>query len=222
MVSESGLWGLFEYKYSWGLTLKGLLLLLLIISLVVVIIVIKIHPFLAISQPVDAEVLIVEGWANDAILAQALLEFQRGKYTKLITTGTILTKGSFLSSYKNHAELAAATLIKLGCPTDRIIIIPTPEVKVNRTFASANAVGKWFKESSEVIKGVNIYSYDVHTRRSWLVFKKVLQPQIQEVGAIAYITSSYDPASWWTSSEGIKIILTEAIAYLYSLLTGQL
>lgn len=219
--STTGLWGLFEYKYSWHLTLKGLLLFFLIVSSVVAIIFLNIYPFLAISKPVEANVLIVEGWLDDAVLVEALQEFKRGKYIKLITTGTTFSKGSFLSSYKNHAELAAATLIKLGLTADKIMIIPTPEVQVNRTLASAKEVKKWLLDLPvDFIKGVNIYSYDVHTRRSWLVFKKALQPEILKVGSIASLAGSSD-YSWYSSSEGIKSVITEAIAYVYSLFTGQ-
>jgi DUF218 domain len=218
---KKAVWGLFEYQCSWGLTLNGLLLLLFIFCSIVVVIFIKIYPFFAIFKPVDADVLVVEGWADDVVLIQALNEFKQRKYTKLVVTGTVLSKGGFLSSYKNHAEMAAATLSKLGCPTNQIMIIPTPEVKIDRTLASAIEVKKRLLESLDSIKGVNIYSYDVHTRRSWLLFKKVLQPEIPKVGAIAYITDSYNTSSWWKSSEGVKVILLETISYFYYLLKGQ-
>jgi len=62
---------------------------------------------------------------------------------------------------------------------------------------------------------LNIYSLDVHTRRSWLIFKQVLMPKFK-VGAIAYSSPGYNTQYWWTSSEGFRSVLSEAFAYFYA------
>ena len=46
-----------------------------------------IHPFLAISQRTEAEVLVVEGWVHAYALRAALEEFENGSYRRVFTTG---------------------------------------------------------------------------------------------------------------------------------------
>ena len=167
------------------------------------------------SQPIKAEALIVEGWIDDLVIEGAITEFNRSNYQLLLTTGGPVGKGYYLAQYKTLSELAAATLISLKFPSDRIVAIPTPLVKTDRTAASAKAVKEWINSSKINIKAVNIYSYDVHTRRSWLIFKTILEPEIK-VGAIAHPPLDYDPKKWFTSSAGVRGVISETIAYFYA------
>jgi hypothetical protein len=208
-------WGLFRYQAQWGLTLEGWLVVGVVLAAITWLIVIKIHPFLAPVQPVDAEILLVEGWVSDDLIVAAIAEFNKGNYQLLITTGSPLVKGHFLSEYKNFADLAASTFIYLGFDEEKIVSIPSPVVKVNRTYVATLAVRDWLLNSGKSLQGVNVYSYDVHTRRSWLLYRKTLSPHFK-VGAIAHYSQFYNPDAWWTSSAGVRTILPEAIAYLYA------
>jgi hypothetical protein len=207
-------WGLFIYKAQWSLNLQGWLALGVILAVIIWIIAVNIHPFLALKKPIEAEVLLVEGWVNDDVVKGSLAEFERGNYKIIITTGSPLAKGHFLSQYRDFAELTKASLIFLGVDPEKIIAIPCPEVAINRTEAAALAIREWLLNSSESYKNINLYSHDVHTRRSWLIYRQILQPEFK-IGAIAYPNNYYDPKSWWTSSGGVRTILPEAIAYLY-------
>jgi hypothetical protein len=209
-------WGLLEYKSQWTLTLQGWALLLLALGAIALIFLTQIQPFLAVSQPIKAEVLVVEGWMGDEALQGAIAEFKNGNYQLIVTTGMPLSRGSYFVAYKNYAELAAATLTTLGIRADQIVIVPTPKVNINRTLASALVLKAWLSRSHPSIQSLNLFSFDVHTRRSWLLFKKVLEPETK-VGCIAYPSEDYDLRRWWTSSEGVKAILSETIAYLYTL-----
>jgi len=208
-------WGLFSYKAQWGLTLWGWLVVGLVLAVITWLIIIKIHTFLAPVQPVDAQILLLEGWVTDDVIMGAMAEFNQGNYQLLITTGSTLAKGHFLSEYKNFADLAASTLIYLGFDQEKIVSIPSPVVRVNRTYVAALTVGEWLLNSGKSLQGVNVYTYDVHTRRSWLFYRKTLSPGFQ-VGAIAHYSQFYNPDTWWTSSAGVRTILPEAIAYLYA------
>ncbi|NET82922.1 MAG: YdcF family protein [Moorea sp. SIO1F2] len=174
-----------------------------------------IHPFLSIKSPINADALVVEGWLPDYALKGAMEEFDRGNYQKLITTGPPLRKGYYLSHYKTYAELTAATCIALGVEPDKLVAVPAPDVNVNRTLASAQALREWLLTSDESIKSINLYSFDVHTRRSWLIFKQVLAPEFK-VGAIAANSLDYEPKQWWVSSQGVRSIMSETIAYIYA------
>jgi hypothetical protein len=208
-------WGLFSYKAQWGLTFLGWLVVGVVLAVITWLILIKIHPFLAPVQLVKAEILLLEGWVSDDVIVGAIAEFNQGNYQLLITTGSPLVKGHFLSEYKNFADLTASTLICLGFAPEKIVSIPSPVAKVNRTYVATLAVRDWLLNSGKSVQGVNIYSYDVHTRRSWLLYQKTLSPGFQ-VGAIAHYSELYNPDTWWTSSAGVRTILPEAIAYLYA------
>ena len=73
-----------------------------------------------------------------------IAHFQQQDYQILITVGTPLGRGSYLSEYQNFAQLSAATAVKLGFDENKIAIVPTPPIERNRTLASAIAVQQWW------------------------------------------------------------------------------
>ena len=206
---------LIERTEVWVLTTQGWLAILVFIIASLLFLITQIHGFLAPNTPIKADILVVEGWVADYALKNAIKEFERGGYQKLITTGTPLAKGYYLSQYKTTAELAAATLLALGFDSDKLVAIPAPDVARNRTAASAIALREWIAQSQFKIKSINLYSSDVHARRSWLIFKQVFAPKIK-VGVIAVAPDNYNPKQWWISSAGVRSIISEAIAYLYA------
>lgn len=62
---------------------------------------------------------------------------------------------------------------------------------------------------------LNSSSIDVHSRRSWQIFKQAFAPEIK-VGVIVLETDSYNPQKWWISNAGVKAIITETIGYIYT------
>lgn len=215
------IWGLLEYKPQWSLTLKGWLLITLFLLTLLTIYVTQIYSFLAVQSPLkQADALLVEGWVADPVIRGAIAEYKQGDYKVIITTGLPLERGGFLSKYKNYAELAAATLKTLGIPPEQIIAIAIPITKINRTATSAKTVKDWLANSNLEIGTINIYTSDVHARRSWLLYQKELTPKIK-VGAIAHLNEYYDPIFWWTYSAGFRAIVNETLAYIYALLLGD-
>ncbi|NEQ39484.1 MAG: YdcF family protein [Okeania sp. SIO3I5] len=175
----------------------------------------NIYSFLAVTSPIEADLLIVEGWMSDYAVKSAIAEFNRGAYQKLITTGTPIGKGFYLSEYDNFAELTAATLIIWGVDPDRVVAVPTPQVTKYRTTASAMAVKEWLQTSNLKVNSINIYSLGPHSRRSWMIYRNVFSPDIQ-VGVITLEPKNYNPHRWWQSSEGMRTVIVEAIAYFYT------
>ncbi|ACK66665.1 conserved hypothetical protein [Rippkaea orientalis PCC 8801] len=211
-------WGLLEYKAQWTLTLEGWALVFLAIIIMSLLIFIGIQPFLALSVPLrKADILVVEGWVSDEVIKGAIAEFKNKDYQLMITTGIFFSQDKHLGHYKSQAEVAAAKAIALGLEVDKVIPVAASDIKMNRTAASAIAVKDWLIESNTLVKKVNLYSYDVHTRRSWLIFKRVLGTQMR-VGAIAYPSPYYEAKQWWTASEGVRSVISETIAYIYALL----
>lgn len=210
---------LIQRKEVWLPTIQGWLFILGCVLALILFTVNHIHSFLAPNSPLKADVLVVEGWIEDYALESAMQEFQRGGYQKLITTGTPLEQGHYLSEYKTTAEVSAATLIALGFSPDQLVAVPAPKVMRDRTAASAIALREWLSQSNLKIKSINLYSSDVHARRSWLMFKQALAPKIQ-VGVISVDSDSYNPKQWWIYSAGVRSIISEAIAYLYARLVS--
>ena len=188
-------------------------LMVLIISMILILT--NIHPFLAVNAPIKADILVVEGWLPDYAIESAIAEFKKGEYRQLITTGVPLSKGYYLAEYKNYAELTAATCIALGFDKDKVVAVPAASVVKHRTAASAIALRDWFSTSDLKVNSINLYSFGPHARRSWIVFKEVLNPEIK-VGIIAAEPQDYNSQEWWKYSEGFRTVIGEIIAYIYA------
>jgi DUF218 domain len=200
----------------WTLTAQGWAIAIALIVYFIFFAITHVHSFLAVTSPIkSAEVLIVEGWLPDYAIEEALTEFKNGSYRQIVTTGGSVAKGSYLTRYNNFAEVTAATFIKLGLEAEKVVAVPTPFVVKDRSYASAAEFYRWLSNSNLQIESINLFSLDVHTRRSWLIFKKLLNPDIK-VGVIAAKTQDYDPDKWWASSAGVRTIIDEGIGYIYA------
>lgn len=199
------------------LTFQGWLIAIAIIVALMVLAITQIHPFLAVNSPVTADILVVEGWVTDNAIKAALDEFQGNSYRHVVTTGIPVERGSYLAEYKNFAQIAASTLQKMGLEKEKITVIPSPEVRKDRTYASAVAFRQWLEETDIQPKpqGINIVSESTHARRSWLIYKKVLADRMR-VGIIAIPSQTYNPQRWWMYSAGVRAVIDETVAYIYA------
>lgn len=175
----------------------------------------KAQSFLAVNDPVGGNVMVIEGWAPDYALEQIIAEFKRHHYTKLYVVGVPLERGAPLSEYKTYAELGAATLLKLGMDPDSIQAVPAPLVRRDRTYASALVLKKWLQEHNALPAEFNLISMRPHARRSRLLFEKAFGPEVR-VGIISLENQDYDPRHWWKSSQGVRTVTGEVIAYVYA------
>ena len=72
--------------------------------------------------------------------------YHRYRYNRVFITGGPIDKGEILSEFKTYPELAAASvLIKLGMSSNEVVIVPSPDVPKDRTYASAIALGRWWR-----------------------------------------------------------------------------
>lgn len=205
---------LIHQQEIWVLTVQGWLITIVCVITAMLFLITQIYPFLAFNSPIEADILVVEGWVQDYAIKEVIQEFERGSYQKLITIGPSLSTGYYLAQYKNFAELGAANLMALGFAPDKLVAVPTPDVIRNRTDASAATLRQWIMDSGLNIKSINLYTFDAHSRRSWLIFKQTLSPEIK-LGIIVLEPLIYNPKRWWVSSAGVRSIISETIAYLY-------
>jgi hypothetical protein len=206
---------LIRRREMWAITREGWVIAIMGSIIAMLLIITNIHPFLAVNAPIKADILVVEGWLPDYAIKSAIAEFKKGEYRQLITTGLPLSKGYYLAEYKNYAELAAATCIALGFDKDKVIAVPAASVVKHRTAASAIALRDWLAASALKVDSINLYSFGTHARRSWNIFKAVLNPDIK-VGIIAAEPEDYNPQEWWKSSAGFRNVTGEIIAYIYA------
>lgn len=202
-----------------GLILVAIVVLSLIGIVILVFAIVNLHSFLAKNAPVDTDVLIVEGWLPDYAIAAAMKEFESGEYKTLITVGAPMPRGAYLSNYKNFAELASATLIALGFDQQKLQVVSTEFTPECRTQNAAIALKKYLETSSNPIPSMNVFTFGPHARRTWLVFRRVFT-EPTKVGIIAAQPLLYEAKSWWSSSEGVRTVVGELIAYLYRILRG--
>jgi uncharacterized SAM-binding protein YcdF (DUF218 family) len=207
---------LIKRQEMWTLTVLGWVIAMALMISVMFFSITHLYPFLAVTSPIKTDVLVVEGWVTDYAVEQAFAEFKSGSYGQIFTTGGPVERGFYLVEYNNFATIAAATLKKLGMQPEKVTIVPASDVIKDRTHSYAIALRQWLANSNSPIKSMNLLTSDAHARRSWLIFQQVLAPKIK-VGIIAAKPASYNPNKWWTSSEGVRTVTSEIIAYIYAL-----
>ena len=207
---------LIERKECWRLTWIGWMGVIAFWGLVLLLFLFTIHPFLAPTKPVAADILIADNCLVDYGLKKLSDEFRSGNYSLILCAGVQLPQGDPLAEYyKTSAELSVAILKKFGINERAIVAIPPKPVKRDRTFVSALAVKDWLTRNNIHPKGINVFSVGPHARRSWMLFKEALGEEIP-VGIIALESREYDPRRWWKTSSGVRTVLDETIAYIYA------
>ena len=174
------------------------------------------YPFLARQAPVPAETLVVEGWVSDDLLVQAAGWAESNGVKKIVATGGPIEIGSFLAEWKTYAEMTRARMEALGLGAKfELAAVPAEKVRRGRTRESARAL----KAAGAAAGAFNVASEGPHARRSWRAFRDEFAGQA-EVGSVALTPVAYGGEDWWTCSEGVRAVISEAIAYAYDVLPG--
>lgn len=173
------------------------------------------YPFLAVTAPVSGEILAVEGWIPDYALREALYAFRARPYRMLVVMGGPLPPGMPYSFHGTYARLAAVGLRELGLPDDSLAEVPSPDVVKDRTYAEALALKEWLRTNGRTNAAVDVFSFSTHARRSRLLYALALGPETP-VGVYAPRDKQYDAAHWWRSSNGVRRVTDEWIAWLYA------
>ena len=209
--------GLLKKKQTYVISLAGWLIILLIICGALIFFALNVYSYLAVTEPVPSNILVVEGWLPDYALESAANEFKNGNYQLLVTTGAPLTKGYLLSKYKTEAELGAEILAKFGVPKKKIAVVPSPNTDKDRTQASAIALNYWITDTKQQFRSINLLTLGVHARRSRNLYMETLGKDFH-IGIISVADQSYYPGKWWSTSRGFKVVMGEVVSYMYSLI----
>lgn len=195
-------------------TWRGWLLLLALAICFFFGILFSVAPFLSPVKPIQAEVLVMEGWVSESTIREAIRLNASGSYKLVISTGLAVEKGMDISHYGTYADLGVARLKALGFKGTNLVAVRGPNVPKDRTYQSAVAL-RGYLLTNTPYRTVNLISDSVHSRRSWYLFEHACRPEIQ-VGIIAHRNPDFDVRRWWRTSQGVRMVLNELIAYIYA------
>lgn len=194
-------------------TRQGVLLIFLLISALGFGLISGLYPFLALNRPLpQADLIILEGWINDAELETLVGGLQPG--IQMVTTGGPILFGGSLFDEKSYAEITAVRLQKLGVAPEAILTAPAPATAKDRTYASALAVRDRLEEQGLLGRPANLYTLGAHSRRSFFLYRRAFGSSAQ-LGVVSLDCSEYDLHRWWRSSLAFRQLLSEAIAWFY-------
>ncbi|MFP4471474.1 MAG: hypothetical protein ACLFPE_12355 [Bacteroidales bacterium] len=209
---------LIRKKERYGLTGWGWLTVLVFFLLAGWIIIKGIVPFLSKSDPVEARVMVVEGYIPDKSLHEIIRIFRENNYELLISTGPTYDQGFFATGIRSAAHLIGYSLLRLGFDSTKLAIVPVPgEIFRDRTYNSALVSRAYLEKNRPDIRRINLVSQSVHARRSCNLYRMAFPPEI-EVGNIVIPTDGIRSGNWYRSSRGFRTVVNEAIAYLYVIL----
>ena len=208
--------GLLVRQYRWGLSRLAKFVLLIAILTLVVMTVLNVHPFLAPTQRVDTDILVVEGWVHPYAIRASAEELQNHSYHRVFTTGgPVVGNGGYINDYQTAASVGADLLKKAGIPAELIQMVPSHVMGRDRTYSSAIALRNWLREHDMQVRSLNIVTEGGHAQRTRMLFEKALGSKVA-VGVIAVPSPDFDARRWWLSSEGVEEVVTEGVAYLYA------
>lgn len=215
MAHDPLFFGLLRRREMTVPSLRGLLILGILMATAVWMFMRNVQPFLAVNQPVGGEVLVVEGWIPDYAMREALATFRSHPYKLMITTGGPMPQGMAFSTFGTYAEFAAAVMKDLGLGGDSVVIARSVEVGRDRTYQEGLSVGEWLHAHPGAVTRLDLVSFSTHARRSRLLFRMALGTKV-EVGVLAPRDIGYDPAAWWKTSNGVRRVSDEVVAYMYA------
>jgi hypothetical protein len=207
--------GLQQRKEKWVLSWRGRFAVWAALLTLAAVFVLKVQPFLAVTDRVDTQYLVIEGWVPNYVLEEGIAEFKSKPYVRIFTVGSDPLKGKYIEEGDSLALEAAGRLKWLGVADDMVQAVPAHIKYRNRTFQSALALKKWVDENHVPRKSFNLITVGPHARRSRLLFEEAFGPDVK-VGIISVENREYNPRRWWKYSEGVKDMIGEGVGYIYA------
>ncbi|MEO9111199.1 MAG: hypothetical protein ABI387_00970 [Lacunisphaera sp.] len=179
-----------------------------------------VHPFLAVTHRVDADVLVIEGWIPDYMSPAAVKEFHQGKYALFFVSGLENDPARNQIPSPSAAAHTAARLTELGVPRDAIRSCPAPFARWLRTSQTAQAVREKMIELGIKPKGINVITAGPHARETWVAYEHIFGNEMP-VGIISIPKNNYPADRWWTSRQGLIWVPKDFIAWVKEVLIGH-
>jgi uncharacterized SAM-binding protein YcdF (DUF218 family) len=106
--------------------------------------------------------------------------------------------------YPEDVDLLARLLEDLGVPESAIIVNRQP---VATTYEEARLLHKVV--GNKGYRSLIIVTSPTHTRRSWLIFKKVFEGTPVKIFVLATPYSQFDPKDWWRHRKYLREVIIE-------------
>ena len=162
-----------------------------------------------------AHTLVVEGWLGESQLDTVLATLRKRRYQHIVVAGGPFEDWREERRFATYAERAADYLRRHGTAETPVIAAPAPASAQDRSYLSAVVVREWAERAGVRLDAIDLYSAGVHGRRSAMVYRMALGPDV-EVGVLVAPASEYDPARWWATSAGAKAVMGEALSVAWT------
>lgn len=123
-------------------------------------------------------------------------------------------KDRIINDFRTVAELARNKLIRDGIDSSRIFAFPAYKKGFNRTLSSVFACKRGLNSLNFKITGVNVITLGIHSRRTWLAYKNMLDNSIN-VGVISVPEKAVDKEEEYGNEKIIKEVFN---LFYYSIL----
>jgi len=201
---------------AWGWLLASLVaaaLLLLAFSLALP----RVHDFLAPDAPLGAEIAVVEGWMGPDELRAVVPILREAGHRRIVTTGGRIPDWADRLGAASYAELARQYLVEQGLAADDVVAIAAPDSAQDRTYLSAVYVRMWAAAQPSPPRTIDVVSAGAHARRSWRMYALAFGDAAQ-IGIRSVESTDYPAEAWWKTSAGARVVLSEGIGWLWSVL----
>ena len=177
------------------------------------------YSFLAIDDSArvgntDYDLLCLEGWAHEGVVAEVARNFHTGRFQRIAVTGGPVQGRERWLGFDTYAEWGARRLIDSGIPEEHILVSAPGKAETRRTLRDIVELQATLEARNELPRRLLVISGGVHTRRTCLLYRKVFGRDV-EVRGVAVAPEGYDPEAWWQSSEGVKTVIMELISLAY-------
>ena len=142
-------------------------------------------------------------------------EFANGHYRRVLIVRSVHEGEPGVEHGRYASEYLAVVLERCGVPSNAVAVVYFSGVHRDRTMHSALAAQRWFSDRHETVTSFDVVTLGPHARRSRLLYQRAFGKSAR-VGIIALPDPDYDPRAWWHSSEGVREVLGESLAYAYA------
>lgn len=204
---------LFKRRTVWAPTLLGSTLIAAGAAACAAAAVLSAEPFLAASDRIPADVLVVEAWMKEdgARAAAAEIAAHPGSYRCVVVAGG-LTGEPWDRQRWSEVDIVIRELNRLGAAGLAVVPALADDVPRGRTQAAARAAQAALTAQEIVPHGINVLTRDTHARRSRLTFARVFRGA-SAVGVISWRPPFPPGQHWWQSTQRASEILKETTAY---------
>lgn len=208
---------IFEKRECLCLTWPAKILILAFIAVASFLLFTRFPVYLSKSNQLKGQYLVLDGQLPDYAIEQAIDIFKENNYKAIVVMGGKLPSGHYIAGKKTMAEITYSTFIELGFDSTKLVLIKGQTVLKDRTYISGINLKDWFDEQNIDHAEVDILSVGCHTRRSEYLFQKALGHDFK-VGVIAITDKGFNIKRWWKTSNGVRTVINETVAYIYAVI----